>query len=115
MGAIPTHYIILPADDGISVQKSQELLNVSCQTNFPFKYLVSSSSPEDDCGEIESDDVRSKKYTQTVSMLQAGRSFDTLVSNPHPDIVQDVLSSKKRKKKTQLSPYQKAVIWDVVS
>jgi hypothetical protein len=44
-------------------------------------------------------------------VLEVGRSNDTLVSNPHADIIQDVLFSKKKKRKTKLTPYQKAVIW----
>ena len=86
--------------------------SVECKTEFPYKYLLSSSSSEDDCGLIESCDVGSTKYTQTVSVLEVGRSNDTLVSNPHPDIIQDVLSSKKKKRKTKLTPYQKSVIWE---
>jgi hypothetical protein len=84
--------------------------SVECQTDFPYKYMLSSSSPKDDSGLIESCDVGSTRYTQTVSVLEVERSNDTLVSNPHPDIIQDVLSNKVKKRKTKLASYQKGVI-----
>ena len=44
-------------------------------------------------------------------MLQAVKSWDTIVSNPHISLVQEVLS-KGKKKKTKLTGRERAVKWD---
>ena len=48
----------------------------------------------------------------TVSVLGVASSNNKLVSNPHPDIIQDVLSNKVKKRKTKLTPYQRAIVWE---
>ena len=39
--------------------------SVECKTEFPYKYLLSSSSPKDDCVLVESCDIGSTRYTHT--------------------------------------------------
>ena len=64
----------------------------------------------DDFAEVVGSGFTSTKYTQTVSTIRK-TSWGKIVSNPHPDIVQEALS-KKKEKIPQLSQLQKAIRWD---
>ena len=64
----------------------------------------------DDCAEVVGSSFTSTKYTQTVSTIRK-TCLEKIMSNPHPDIVQEALS-KKNEKKPQLSQLQRAIRWD---
>ena len=72
----------------------------------PTKFVVNPFSV-DDFAEVVGSGFTSTKYTQTVSTIRK-TSWEKIVSNPHPDIVQEALS-KKKEKKPQLSQEQKAI------
>jgi hypothetical protein len=105
---VPISCVILPENDIIPIQTIPEPTGVSCQTTFNCKRLVTSLSPEDDCLEVENDGVTSTKFTQTVSVMNIAKGREVIVSNPHPSLIQDVLSRKK----TNLTSFEKAVRWD---
>ena len=73
---VPITCVMLPVN---GIQTIPEPTGVSCQTTFNCKRLVSSLSPIDDCSEVESNGITSTKFTQTVSVLQAGKSWDSIV------------------------------------
>jgi hypothetical protein len=104
---VPISCVMLPENDIIPIQTIPEPTGVSCQTTFNCKRLVTSLSPEDDCLEVENDGVTSTKFTQTVSVMNKAKGREVIVSNPHPSLIQDVLS----KKKTNLTNFEKAVRW----
>ena len=62
----------------------------------PSKFVVNPFSV-DDCAEVVGSSLTSTKYTQTVSTIRK-TSWEKIMSNPHPDIVQEALSKKKEKK-----------------
>ena len=100
---------LLPQVDNTSVQTDPELSDAICQTFVkPTKFVVNPFSV-DDCAEVVGSSFTSTKYTQTVSTIRK-TSLEKIVSNPHPDIVQEALS-KKKEKKHQLSQIQKAIRW----
>jgi hypothetical protein len=101
---VPITCVMLPEN---GIQTIPEPTGVSCQTTFNCKRLVTSLSPEDDCLEVENDGVTSTKFTQTVSVMNKAKGREVIVSNPHPSLIQDVLS----KKKTNLTNFEKAVRW----
>ena len=75
----------------------QSCLIAICHTFVkPTKFVVNPFSV-DDCAEVVGSSFTSTKYTQTVSTIRK-TSLEKIVSNPHPDIVQEVLSKKKEKK-----------------
>jgi hypothetical protein len=101
---VPITCVMLPVN---GIQTIPEPTGVSCQTTFNCKRLVTSSFPENDCLEVENDGVTSTKFTQTVSVMNKAPGREVIVSNPHPSLIQDVLS----KRKTNLTNFEQAVRW----
>ena len=108
-GVRSTLYVILPQVNTISVQTGPELFDAACQTSVKSIRFVVSPFPVDNCAEVVNSGSSSTRFTQTVSVIR-NTSWEKIVSNPHPDIVQEVLS-KGKKKKTQLTQLQKAIRW----
>ena len=104
---VPVSCVVQPEKVIISTQTIPQSTSVSCQTTFNCKRLVSSLSPVDDCIEVENNGVTSTKFTQTVSVMNVAKGRERIVSNPHPSLIQDVLS----KKKPNLTAHQMAVRW----
>ena len=99
----------MPQQNNVSIQTSLELFDAGCQTRTkPIRFL-GAPFQVDDCEEVAKSGSTATRFTQTVTVIR-NTSWQKIISNPHPDTVQEILS-KKKVRKPQLSVHQKAVRW----
>ena len=105
----PVLRIILPQQNNVSIQTSPELFDAGCQTRTkPIRFL-GAPFQVNVCEEVAKSGSTATRFTQTVTVIR-NTSWQKIISNPHPDTVQEILS-KKKVRKPQLSVHQKAVRW----